>query len=140
MRNRRYLCTLLVCAAALTIGADLAAAAPVEVTHTQALGGQFNTCNGELVFFEGTALAIDRINSDGSIDSKLFIKGTGTGFQGNEYVLQFHTTLERAPSGLLTLDSERATLVSKGTAPNQIVVFYFSSDLPDVIFTVDCHG
>jgi hypothetical protein len=140
MRNRGYLCALLAFAAALVIPAGVATAAPAEVSHTQAVGALFNTCAGELVDFTGTARVLDKPNADGSFKTSLNIQGTGTGSLGNEYVLHFDLLLVRASSGLLTLDDEKTTLVSKGSAPNQDVRFHFSSDSPDIIFTVDCHG
>ena len=143
MRNRGYLFALLAFAAALAIPASVAAAAPAEVSHIQAVGGAFNTCAGEFgefVEFTGTARLLDKPNADGSFKTSLNIHGTGTGSLGNEYVLHFDILLIRASSGLLTLDDEKTTLVSKGSAPNQDVRFHFSSDSPDVIFTVDCHG
>jgi hypothetical protein len=144
MRNRGYLCTLLAFAAALVIPAGVTTAAPAEVSHTQAVGALFNTCvgepPGELVDFTGTARVLDKPNADGSFKTSLNIQGTGTGSLGNEYVLHFDLLLVRASSGLLTLDDEKTTLVSRGSAPNQDVRFHFSSDSPDIIFTVDCHG
>jgi hypothetical protein len=83
---------------------------------------------------------LDKPNADGSFKTSLNIHSKGTGSLGNEYVVHVDLLLGRESSGLLTLDDEKTTLVSKGTAPNQDVRFHFSSDSPDIIFTVDCHG
>jgi hypothetical protein len=139
--KRRLLYAVLACTAASSIPVDFAAADPVEVIHTQLIGGNFNTCNGELVFFTGEARIIQRFNADGSFSESFSAHGKGTGLRGNEYVLPlFKTLLVRDSAGFLTLDDERQILVSKGPAPNQDVRFYFSSEVPDVIFTIDCRG
>jgi hypothetical protein len=140
MRKSGYLCAATVFSSALMIPAGPATAAPAEVRHTQAVGGLFNTCAGELVTFTGTARILDKPNADGSFKTSFNIHGKGTGSLGNEYIAHLDLLLVRASSGFLTLDDEKTTLVSKGSAPNQTVRFHFSSGSPDVIFTVDCHG
>jgi hypothetical protein len=140
MLCRQYLSAVPAVAAALVFSASSANAEPAHVTHSEALGGLFNTCNGELVFFSGESVTIDKPLADGSLRTQLIIRGTGTGLLANEYVLHFNILLVRASSSLLTLDDEKTTLVSRGSAPNQDVRFHFSSDSPEIIFTVDCHG
>lgn len=142
MLKNKYVCGSAVLAAAMMISTGNASAAPAEVSHNQAIGGLFNTCADELelVTFTGTARTIDKPNPDGSVRTSLNIHGKGTGSRGNEYVVHFNLLLVRASTGLLTLDDEKTTLISKGTAPNQSVLFHFSSDSPDIIFKVDCHG
>jgi hypothetical protein len=140
MPKSAYICGSAVFATVMMISAGNASAAPAEVSHDQAVGGLFNTCVGELVTFTGTARTIDKPNADGSVKTSFNIHGKGTGSRGNEYVVHLNLLLVRASTGLLTLDDEKTTLISKGTAPNQSVLFHFSSDSPEVIFKVDCHG
>jgi hypothetical protein len=140
MRNRVRVCAPLAFAATLVIPAGIATAAPAEVSHTQAVGALFSTCAGEFAEFTGKARVLDKPNADGSFKTSFNIHGKGTGSLGNEYVVHLDLLLVRESSGLLTLDDEKTTLVSKGVAPNQDVRFHFSSDSPDIIFTVDCHG
>jgi hypothetical protein len=140
MRKTTYLCASAAFAAAMMIPAGQSTAAPAEVSHNQAVGGLFNTCAGELVTFTGKAVTIDKPNADGSVKTSFNIHGKGTGSLGNEYVVHFNLLLVRASTGLLTLDDEKTTLISKGAAPNQSVLFHFSSNSPDIIFKVDCRG
>ncbi|MFC7848573.1 hypothetical protein ACFUTU_08875 [Arthrobacter sp. NPDC057388] len=127
-------------AAAMVLPIGHATAAPAEVSHNQAVGGLFSTCAKELVTFTGNAVTIDKVNADGSVKTSFNIHGSGTGSQGNEYVIHLNLLLVRSSTGLLTLDDEKTTLISKGAAPNQSVLFHFSSDSPDIIFKVQCNG
>ncbi|RNL57261.1 hypothetical protein [Arthrobacter oryzae] len=140
MRKIASLCASALFATSMIVPAGHAAAAPAEVSHNQAVGGFFNTCNDEFITFTGTARTIDKPNADGSVKTSFNIHGKGTGSLGNEYVVHYNLLLVRASTGHLTLDDEKAILVSKGSAPNQSVLFHFSSDSPEIIFEIVCRG
>jgi hypothetical protein len=114
-----------------------AAAAPAVSERFEALFEQVNDCKGERLDLEVTYHGVFKPQRDGTYLFHVTIRGQGRGSQGNDYVLQLNSH-ER----LTTIDYsfvERVRLISKGSAPNQLVVFQYDED-SGYTLEMDCTG
>jgi hypothetical protein len=125
MRKIRRLFAAGAVAGAVVVGS--AAAAPAAgVTQERYETGWFeaNECNGAGVSLSGSYHVVER-EVPGGVDYKVNGHLTGTDLQGNEYVsnLQEHGTNVDFNTELVG----RSALLSKGSAPNRILIFTFGN-------------
>lgn len=98
------------------------AAAPAELVREYAFFIELNACSDELVFIEGTFLVVTTPNNNGKYTQHAYFHGTGTGFQGNEYVYNDHYKF--VTSGTDYEIAYETLLISKGSEPNERFIFY----------------
>jgi hypothetical protein len=100
---------------------------------------QLNACNGESVHLSGELHAVTKASGAAGTDH---IHGhlTGTGSLGNEYVLNLQVRSATSGDPMTMTVTERALLISKGSAPNQLVLYTLR--FPPLSFEVqaDCRG
>lgn len=104
--------------------------------HT--LTSTVNTCTGESVLISGTAHVRFNEKGHGAAVSHISLHGTGTGSDGNEYVLNSHESYKADAAGFS--DKQHVVLVSRGSAPNMHVTVTMS--YPPFVFAMDadCAG
>ena len=99
---------------------------------------RINDCNGEFVLLTGEMHMLVRAQPDGTYYIKINVHWTGTGANGNEYILNSqHHSVTTSTSFAETF---RDRLISKGGAPNRHVIITASTDPPSFDFTLDCRG
>jgi hypothetical protein len=136
MRIVTQLLTPLVLLPAMFLPIGAATAAPAESIRVEGPLFAINGCNGEEVPMEGT-IHIVRKKHKGVLVEHVTIHGQGVGDQGNEYVLN-HTSTYEATSAVFSFD-ERILAISKGSAPNHVLIGHFGSDTEPTFETV-CRG
>ena len=134
---------VLACLAVICVVGAVAAPASVDVVRNERFDEIFvdiNTCAGETVLLQGFSHLVVRELDDGGIAVHQNLHLTGTGDQGNTYVANtqssFTATSTSFESTFLSL------LVSRGSAPNQIISVKISSDpdAPPPSFEPICRG
>lgn len=136
MRTPTRLLIPLILLPALLLPAGGATAAPAESLRVEGFLFAINGCNGESVPMEGTTHIVSK-RQKGVLVEHVTIHGQGVGDRGNEYVLNHSFTFRGTVDG--SSSDDRIQLISKGSAPNQVLLTHFD---PDTGFTVDtdCRG
>jgi hypothetical protein len=113
--------------------------APPEDERLEVTDLEVNACNGETVVLSGELHAVTT-GSGATTSDHIHGHLTGTGSLGNDYVfnLQVRSSAGGDPTAMTV--TERALLVSKGSAPNQLVIstVYFAPMSIDL--QADCRG
>lgn len=123
---------------AFLVPAGAATAAPATSEHFETFIFSVNDCNGEpgeVIEGKGTVHRVIKWQDDESFVIHLNIHAKGIGERGNEYVLNGKTTLSNDASSF----RDRMLLVSKGSAPNQVVVITIDPN-GNYVFEEDCKG
>ncbi|MDQ0618079.1 hypothetical protein [Arthrobacter globiformis] len=124
---------------AMLLPAGGATAAPAQTERTETFVFQFNTCNGEFVAGDGIFHTVFKPQKDGGFIAHFNINATGAGNQGNEYVMNWVGKSRFVPSPSDFSFQERFLAISKGSAPNQVIISRFDGDgIPT--FEVECRG
>lgn len=119
------------------LAAPVANAENVTNARFDLVSTAINTCNGELIPLTGTIHIVENLTGDGIV-AVAFIHATGTGSDGNEYVLNERHMLALHASGFST--TQHVVLVSQGTAPNRHLTFTLSSPPFEISFDEECLG
>lgn len=122
---------------AVLLPAGTATAAPAQSERTEQILAHVNMCTGEFVVLEGTIHIVSKEEPGGTTFFQITTNAQGVGDQGNEYVFNdsFHV---RQVSTHLRVD-ERHRLISKGSAPNQVLIIHLDSDSGST-FEIDCRA
>lgn len=145
MRTSHRILTAAAAVMATIVPAAAANAAPVTVVRSGFISAFVSTCTHteETIFVTGRYQEVVRFNPDGSFSSgNNTIKATGTGDQGNVYTVMFNGH-DRFDAGGTEQFKGRELLISKGSAPNQLVDYTLTiPPVGDAIFTMDtvCTG
>ncbi len=119
--------------------AGAATAAPATSERGEDVIFLVNSCNnGELIQGQVTFHGIFKQQKNDTFIQHFNFHGTAVGDQGNEYVLNDNFKVESTNDFSSESLEERLRLISKGSAPNEVVIFR----LEDGEFTVesDCRG
>jgi hypothetical protein len=119
--------------------AGAASAAPAEIFRSETSVADFNTCSGESLAGTGTFLVTNKQQRDGSFLGHFELHATATGDQGNEYVVNWSETFHQSTDSYVQI-SGRLTLISKGSAPNEVVIYSYDSISNEFTTTRDCKG
>jgi hypothetical protein len=129
----RILVALALALAIPLFSAGVASARPPDVFE-EAVRTDVNLCNGEVVPLVGVFRVVTNEHKDGSFVQVSTYHATGVGSQGNEYVLNI-SSVNKAGVGQV----QRELLVSKGSAPNQLLVITLPAS-GGIIIEADCRG
>lgn len=113
-----------------------AVAAPAETERQDTFAVYFNTCNGDFVEVTGKFHIVSKQQKDGTFLQHAIIHGQGVGTQG-EYVLNYKTNYRSEFPDFSF--QERTALISKGSAPNQVILVHVTED-GLVQFDTECRG
>jgi hypothetical protein len=122
---------------ALLLPAGVATAAPPLIQRGHEFSTDINACNGELITLEGGFQFITKLQENGLVVQQLTLHATGTGDQGNQYVLNVTELFKTDADGLLV---QRRELVSEGSAPNQQLVIILDFNTGAISIEADCRG
>ncbi|MCU1631421.1 MAG: hypothetical protein JWM61_73 [Micrococcaceae bacterium] len=125
MRLATRILAPLVLVLAMLIPSGAAVAASAEVVHGQEFFVEINDCNGDVVDLKGTFHVTFAPQRDGGAVTLFALHAQGVSAQGNLYVMS-RTNRVRG-DGISHTEKATTLLVSKGSAPNELVKFYYSS-------------
>lgn len=114
-----------------------AVAAPADSERFETLTLHFNDCNGEVVLAEGTVHIVTKVQKDGTFLFHFNLHAKGVGSQGNEYVINWNGKSQSDQNSFSF--AQRILAISKGSAPNQVLIFRGDSD-GNFTFEADCRG
>lgn len=138
MRSTLRLLAPLVLLLAMLLPAGGASAAPAQVERSVQFSGVFSNCNGEAVGVLGTIHLVIKEQKDGSFLSNGKVSGKAVASSGNEYVLNL-ISQGRGESVDDVSFEDRALLISRGSAPNELIIFRFDPDTGGTI-EFECRG
>lgn len=132
--------SIIAATAAIMVGlaAPVAHAGNVTNQHFDLSTSAVNTCNGESILITGMAHLVENETGDGGFLGVFSVHGTGTGSDGNEYILNETQTITFNSSGFRL--TRHVVLVSQGSAPNRHLTATISSPPFAVTFDEDCVG
>lgn len=119
-------------------GATAAPAVPPTPEQFEFIIGGLTFCNGETVLGQGTYSTLTKEQKDGTFVSHINLNGQGVGDQGNEYVLNWNGIAKFDDFGNFW-GHGTFTSISKGSAPDEWVIFRGDSD-GGVTFETVCRG
>lgn len=136
--NRFLAPIILLIAMFLPVGA--ADAAPAQTERTESFHFMVNDCAGDgvTIALEGTFHVVRKDQKDGSFFAHAKIFGKGVSSSGIEYVLNLRGQARGESLDNFSFE-DRTLLISKGPAPNELILFHFDSDT-GITVTVECRG
>lgn len=129
---------LLIVSATLAGPAQATAGSPALVDRVFTFFLDTNTCTGEHVSGEGTVHSVSKLQSDNTWLTRINIHAEGAGTSGNEYVLNWIQTQSNSTAG--ASGTAHDMLISKGSAPNQLLTATYNTVTGEFTFEPLCRG
>lgn len=125
---------------AMFLPAGGANAAPAQTERTEHVHAMVNDCAGDgvTIQLEGTMHVVSKEQKDGSFFANAKIFGKGVSSTGTEYVLNLRSQVRGESLDNFSFE-DRTLLISKGSAPNELILFHFDTDT-GITVTVECRG
>lgn len=123
---------------AMLLPAGSAIADPAIVERAEQTSEVVSNCNGEIFQVRGTVHIVTKEQKDGSFLNNGTFRGTVTSDSGTEYILNV-VAKGRGESVDDVSFEQRSLLISKGSAPNELITARFSPETGGSI-EFECRG